>query len=67
MKFSLEPRPSASDATMFGCECALPFLTGLFGDAERRVERAKARFNRDPRIAGVPASGVAEIAVQERP
>lgn len=35
MKFTLEPMPSASDATMFGCECALPFLTGLHSDASR--------------------------------
>jgi hypothetical protein len=35
MKFTLEPMPSASDATMFGCECALPFLTGMHGDASR--------------------------------
>lgn len=35
MKFTVKPRPSASEATMFGCECALPFLTGLHGDALR--------------------------------
>ncbi len=35
MKLTVKPRPSASEATMFGCECALPFLTGLHGDTLR--------------------------------
>lgn len=36
MNFSLDTKPSASDETMFGCECALPFLTGWHGSAMRQ-------------------------------
>jgi hypothetical protein len=33
MSFNIKARPAASDESMFGCECAMPFLTLLYPDA----------------------------------
>jgi hypothetical protein len=68
MKTSDQTKPSDGDEVMFGCECALPFLTGLQGVDMRKAVASVAALGALVTLAacdGAPTQGAAPDAADK--